>query len=381
MALPDDSDRTDPGMSKPRGTPALAVVPARPQGRMPEMGPLEAFMRDPFITEIMVNDTRNVMVEREGKVTFSGFAFQTIDELNRIVRNILDVTGRIISPDSPYVDVMLGDGSRVNIIAPPLTVLGPAITIRKFPTKRLSLQELLDRQSLDNRMAYFLSLCAQAKVNVLISGGTGSGKTTLLNALAHYIPKHERIVTIEDTPELVIGHINSVRLQTKPQSPGSAAIHARELVANSLRMRPDRILVGECRRAEAFDMLQAMNTGHTGSMTTIHANTTRDALSRLETLCLMADVGLPLLAIRKQITSAIDLVVQIQRFRDGKRRITAISELTGMESEVYSMLEIYRCDNPEAANGPAVYKPTGLVPTFVELLEASGLEVPRTLFS
>ena len=340
------------------------------------MGPLSSLMSDPTITEIMVNDLRNVMVEKDGKLFFSGFAYQSIDDLNRLTRAILDVTGRILTPDQPYVDTMLPDGSRVNIIGPPLTLSGPCITIRKFPAKRLSIDDLMIGQMLDRRMAYFLNACVVGRTNILISGGTGSGKTTLLNVLAGFIPKNERIVTIEDTPELSIGHFNSVMLQTKPQTPASPPIPARELVANSLRMRPDRIIVGECRRSEAFDMLQAMNTGHAGSMTTIHANSPRDALSRVETLCMMSGVELPLTAIRRQIQSAIDLIIQIKRFRNGARRITAITEITGLEGEMITLQDIFES---EADAGP--FKCTGYVPTFLDRLRDNGVDLPRNYFS
>ncbi|MEK6578749.1 MAG: ATPase, T2SS/T4P/T4SS family, partial [Bdellovibrionota bacterium] len=251
-------------IAQPLQTPPETVSPLAP--RMPEMGPLESLMKDPAITEIMVNDLRNVMVEREGRMMFSGFTFKSIDDLNRLVRSMLDATGRVLGPDSPYVDLSLSDGSRVNVVGPPLTLNGPCITIRKFPRRRPSIDDLMNNGSLDRRIAYFLNVCVMGRRNILISGGTDTGKTTLLNALAQFIPKPERIVSIEDSVELAINHPNSVRLQTKPISPSSPPINARELVANALRMRPDRIIVGECRKGEAFDMLQAINTGHLGSM-------------------------------------------------------------------------------------------------------------------
>jgi pilus assembly protein CpaF len=389
----ESEDKTDPGIVLPTPVPPTAQIvalptpngpPARPAARMPEMGPLEVFMKDPTVTEVMVNDLRNVMVEKDGKLMFSGFSYQSIDELNRLTRNILDVTGRVLSPDQPYVDVMLADGSRVNIVGPPLTLSGPCLTIRKFPARKITIDDLMSYGALDRRMAYFFNVCVVGRLNILVSGGTGSGKTTLLNVLSSFVPKGERLVTIEDTAELQIGHFNSVRLQTKPQSPGSAAIGARELVANALRMRPDRIIVGECRRAEAFDMLQAMNTGHEGSMTTLHANSPRDAIARLETLCLTAGVDLPLLAVRKQIQSALDLIVQIKRFRDGKRRIVSVTEVTGMEGEVVTLQDIFvwgaasQGSAPGAA--PGEFKCTGFVPSFVERLRAQGIEFPQGYF-
>jgi len=367
-----DDEKTDPGIILPV-TPETPVVPTP---RMPEMGILSSFMKDPEVTEIMVNDLRNVMVEKNGQIFFSGARFSTLEELQRLTRAILDITGRVLSPDSPYVDTMLPDGSRVNIVAPPLTQIGPCLTIRKFPSRRLSLDDLVQNGQMDKRMAYFLQACTIGKLNLIISGGTGSGKTTTLNALAMTIPKNERIVTIEDTPELLIQQINNVKLQTKPQMPASPPVTARELVANSLRMRPDRIILGECRRGEAFDMLQAMNTGHDGSMTTLHANSPRDALSRLETLCMLAGVDLPVTAIRRQIAEAIDLVVQTKRFRDGKRRVIAVSEVTGMEGDVITTQDIFQA----SADG-AQFKFTGFVPTFMDRLKENGVELPAGFFS
>jgi pilus assembly protein CpaF len=242
------------------------------------LGPLDEFLRDPAISEIMVNDLRNVMIEKDGKLMFSGFSYTSASDLDRLVRGILQPTGRELTPDQPYVDVMLPDGSRVNVIGPPLTLGGPCLTIRKFPANRITVDQLMASGTLDRRMAYFLNLCVVGKLNILVCGGTGSGKTTLLNVLASFIPKGERLVTIEDTAELKIDHFNSVRLQTKAATPGHPGVPARELVANALRMRPDRIVIGECRRGEAFDMLQAMNTGHEGSMTSLHANGPRDGI-------------------------------------------------------------------------------------------------------
>jgi Flp pilus assembly CpaF family ATPase len=344
---------------------------------MPEMGILSPFMKDPEVTEIMVNDLRNIMIEKNGQVFQSPQHFTTIEELQRLTRAILDITGRILSPDSPYVDTMLPDGSRVNIVTQPLTQLGPCLTIRKFPSRRYTLEDLIQSGLMDKRMAYFLQACTIGRLNLIISGGTGSGKTTLLNALAMTIPKIERIVTIEDTPELILPQVNSVKLQTKPQMPASPPVTARDLVANSLRMRPDRIILGECRRGEAFDMLQAMNTGHAGSMTTIHANSPRDALSRLETLCMMSGVELPVVAIRRQIAEAVDVVVQTKRFRDGKRRVIAISEVTGIEGgEMITTQEIFTA-SPDGSQ----FKCTGFVPTFLERLKENGVELPAGFFA
>jgi pilus assembly protein CpaF len=363
---------------------ASAPTAAAPQVRMPEMGALSAFMKDPTVTEIMVNDIRNVMVEKDGKLVFSGLALSTLDELNRLVRNILDITGRVLSADQPYLDLMLPDGSRVNIVAPPLTQNGPCLTIRKFPTRRLGIEDLLQTGMFDKRMAHFLNACVLGRLNILISGGTGSGKTSLLNALVQLVPKGERVIAIEDTPELVINHSNSVRMQTKARTPTTGPVTARDLVANSLRMRPDRIIVGECRRAEAFDMLQAMNTGHGGSMTTVHANAPRDALSRIETLCMTAGIDLPILAVRKQINSAIDLLVQIKRFRSGKRRITSITEVTGIEGDTITLQEIFNYEtdpkNPQN-NDAGHFVCTGFVPTFLDRLADQGIELARNFFA
>ncbi|OFZ18269.1 MAG: hypothetical protein A2X94_07465 [Bdellovibrionales bacterium GWB1_55_8] len=391
----DREEPTDPGITLPPMKPSQkrppvipTPAPAMPKpplvGRMPDMAALDALMKDPSITEIMVNDIRNVMVEKDGKMSFSGFAFRSIDELNRLTRNILDVTGRILSPDSPYVDVILADGSRVNIIGPPLTLHGPCLTIRKFPSKRFMMEDLIGHHMVDRRVAHFLSFCVVGRLNVLISGGTGSGKTTLMNALIGFVPKNERLVTIEDTPELVVGHANSVQLQTKPQTPTLPPVLARDLVANALRMRPDRIIVGEGRRGEAFDMLQAMNTGHSGSMTTVHANSPRDALARLETLCLMGGVDLPLIAVRKQIASAIDVIIQLKRLRNGRRHVVQISEVTGMEAETFTLQDIFGFEvGAKAAPGDAMnasFPATGLVPTFVDRLREIGLDFPPNYF-
>ncbi len=366
-------DPTDPGIELP--------LDANPKLG----GPLEALMKDPAITEIMINDVRNVMVERDGKISISGFTYSSTKDLNDLVRKLLQTNGKALSPDSPYVDIALPDGSRVNIVGPPLTTGGPCLTIRKFPARRLSIEDLINNNSLDRRVAVFLNACVAGRMNILISGGTGSGKSTLLNALTAFIPKSERIITIEDIPELCLSHANSVRLQTKPQSPGSPPITARDLVANALRMRPDRIIVGECRRGEAFDMLQAMNTGHAGSMTTIHANSPRDALSRLETLCMLSDVELPLIAVRKQIANALDLVVQVKRFRTGNRHVVAIAEVTGIESDTLTLQDVFKYElatkasNSDAERG--TFRCTGLVPTFIDRLKDHGVELPQNFFA
>lgn len=380
-ASPVKAQTAAPPVSQPRPltvAPATITAPAPASAvtvKMPELGPLDPLMKDPDISEVMVNDLRNVMIEKSGKLQYAGFAIPSLDELNRLVRNILDFTGRFLTPETPYVDTTLPDGSRVNIVGPPITVGGPSVTIRKHPARAFTAEALIRTETLDQRFADFLKFSVQGHRNILISGGTGSGKTTLLNLLLNFVPENERLVLIEDTPELVTRHANSVKVQTKPQTPTAPAITARELLANALRMRPDRVIVGECRRGEAFDMLQAMNTGHEGSMTTIHANSPRDALSRLETLCMMSGIEIPLLAIRRQIESAIDLIVQIKRFRNGKRRIIAMTEITGIEGETITLQDIFAYDD---ARG---FHFTGYVPTYIERLREMGLEFPQSYFS
>ncbi len=371
-----EDEPTDPGVLSIR--PQLTPSRVSAISKMPDLGPLAPLMQDLAVTEIMVNDLRNIMVERKGKLTNAGIRFQSLDDLNRMARNILDVTGRVLTPEHPYVDVMLPDGSRVNLIGPPLSAGGICLTFRRPAVKRFTLESLVNAGTMDAKISFFLSACVAGRTNILISGGTGGGKTVLLNALSSYIGKDERVVTIEDTPELVIPHANSVKLQTKPQSPGSAPIAARELVANALRMRPDRIILGECRRGEAFDMLQAMNTGHSGSMSTLHANSARSALSRLETLCLLAGTDLPLLAVRKQISEALDLIVQIKRFRTGVRKIVNVSQLTGMEGETILLQELFISDphDPDAS-----FRCTGYVPTFMDRLRDEGVDFPSDFFA
>lgn len=351
----------------------MAQTPAK----MPELGPLEPFFRDDSVTEIMVNDTRNVFIEKAGKLLFSGLRIQAPEDLSRLVFNLAAFGGRPLSAEHPYADFMLPDGSRVNVAVPPVTVQGPSITIRRFPAKRPTAEDLIANKTLDQRLAYFLNVCVVGKRNILISGGTGSGKTTLLNLFCQFVPRGERIVTIEDTPEIFIQHENSVRMQTRLREGNQAAIEPRDLLANTLRMRPDRIILGECRRGEALDMLQAMNTGHEGSMTTLHANSPREALYRLETLVLMAGVELPLDAIRKYISSAIDLVVQIKRFRSGARKITHVAEITGMEGEMILMQDIFKLDREDEGTA----KTLGYVPTFLPDLQEMGMQIANDYFA
>ncbi|HZT13063.1 MAG TPA: ATPase, T2SS/T4P/T4SS family [Candidatus Baltobacteraceae bacterium] len=307
------------------------------------LGPLEDLMRDPAVSEIMVNGPKTVYIERSGKIELTGKRFTTGGQLRLVIERIIAPLGRRLDESVPMVDARLPDGSRVNAIIEPLAIDGAALTIRRFGTRRLNAQDLIEKGSANEQMLDFLRACIEARLNVLISGGTGSGKTTFLNIMSGYIPARERIVTIEDAAELSLNQPHVVRLETRPANlEGAGEIKIRDLVRNSLRMRPDRIVVGECRGGEALDMLQAMNTGHDGSLTTLHANSPRDALSRLETLVMMAGFDLPVRAIREQIASAVDLIVQIARLRDGSRKIVSVSEIIGMEGDVVTMQELIR---------------------------------------
>ena len=307
---------------------------------LPDLGLLNIILQDPDITEIMVNDLRNIAIEKRGQIVVTPVRFKTMDELNRVVRTLLESSGKTITPETPLAMTSLPDGSRVHIAAPPVTEYGPCITIRRFP-KRYSVENFISNGTLDVRMAHFLNACIIGKQNIIISGGTGTGKTTVLNSFISLVPPHERVITIEDTAEIPLILPNQVKMMTKPKSLGGDLISARDLVSNALRMRPDRIIIGECRGSEAMDMIQAMNTGHQGSMTTIHANTPRDALFRLETLMMSAGIDLPLSAIRRQISSAVQLIVQIRRFRSGARKIVSIQEITGMEQENILLQEVF----------------------------------------
>jgi pilus assembly protein CpaF len=344
--------------------------------KLPELGALNAFFKDDAVTEIMVNDTRNVFIEKGGKLMFSGLKIQAADELARIVRNLADSAARVVTPEHPYADFMLADGSRVNVAIPPVTVLGPAITIRRFPSKRPGAEDLMANGTFDQRLGYFLNVCVVGRRNILVAGGTGAGKTTLLNLFCQFIPRGERIITIEDTPEIAVAHENSVRMQTRPREGALTPVDSRELLANALRMRPDRIILGECRRGEALDMLQAMNTGHQGSMTSLHANSSREALFRLETLCLMAGVDLPLGAIRKYIATSLDLIVQIKRFRSGARKVTQVTEVTGMEGETILLQDIFGLEK----DGETA-KAMGYVPRFLPELQEMGIQIANDYFA
>jgi pilus assembly protein CpaF len=348
------------------------------------LGPLEDLLADPLVTEIMVNRYDQIYVERAGKIEHTPVKFLANDQLRGVIERIVAPLGRRIDEKVPMVDARLRDGSRVNAIIPPLALKGPALTIRKFAKRKLLVADLIGFGSLTEQMATFLGAAVEARMNVVISGGTGSGKTTLLNVLASFIPTDERIITIEDAAELQLPQDHVISLESRPANiEGEGAITIRDLVRNALRMRPDRIVVGECRAGEALDMLQAMNTGHDGSLTTLHANTPRDALARLETLALMAGLDLPSRAIRDQIGSAINLIVQQSRLQDGSRRITHITEVTGQEGEVFTTADIFLFRQTGMAPDGKIYGqfvPTGYVPGFIDTLSKRGIKVPREIF-
>ncbi len=347
-------------------------------------GPLQPLLDDPTVSEIMVNGPKQVWIERGGKLVRSGVTFEDDAHVIRVIQRIVLPLGRRIDEDHPTVDARLPDGSRVNAVIPPVAVDGPCITIRKFSKDKLTVEQLVEFGSLTEEMAEFLRACVVARLNVVVSGGTGSGKTTLLNVLSSFIPSDERIITIEDAAELQLQQEHVVRLETKPPSlDGKGEVTIRDLVRNALRMRPDRIVVGEVRGGEALDMLQAMNTGHDGSMTTIHANSPRDAVARLETLCLMSGVELPSRAIREQIAAAIDLIIQQTRLRDGSRKITSITEVAGMEGDIVTLTEIFRFEQTAlSAEGKIIgeHKPSGVRPLFMPRLEAAGFKLPPQIF-
>jgi pilus assembly protein CpaF len=347
-------------------------------------GPLEPLLRDKTVSDILVNTYKQVYVERAGKLESVPAAFQDNQHLLRVIDRIVSGVGRRIDDSSPMVDARLPDGSRVNAIIPPLAVDGPLLSIRRFPSDRLQAEDLVSYKALTANMLEFLRYCVNAKLNCLISGGTGAGKTTLLNVLSSFISDKERIVTIEDAAELQLRQDHVVRLETRPANvEGKGAVKQRQLVVNALRMRPDRIVVGEVRGEEALDMLQAMNTGHDGSLTTVHANTPRDALSRLETMIAMANVNLPEKAMRQQIVSAIQIVVQQARMSDGTRKVTSISEITGMEGDIVTMQEIFRFDKLGVGPDGKVlgrFVATGVRPKVCERLKTSGVIVPLDLF-
>jgi pilus assembly protein CpaF len=347
------------------------------------LGPLEPLLRDETVTEVMVNGPRQVYIERSGRLELTNVVFQNDDHVMRIIDRIISPIGRRIDESSPMVDARLTDGSRVNAIIPPLSLIGPVITIRKFSASPFTVDDLIRFGTATPEMFDFLRACVEARLNIFVSGGTGSGKTTTLNVLSSFIPNDERIITVEDAAELQLRQEHVVTLESRPSNiEGKGAIPIRELVRNCLRMRPDRIIVGECRGGEALDMLQAMNTGHDGSMSTGHANTPRDMLSRLETMVLMAGVDLPLRAIREQVSSAVDLIVHQSRMKDGSRRIEFITEVQGMEGDVVVMQDVFLFEQTGVVDGriQGRLRATGIRPKFVEKFEVKGIHLPRGLF-
>ncbi len=347
-------------------------------------GPLEMLLKDPTISDILVNGPHKVYVERRGKMERTDVKFRDNDHLLQIIDRIVSKVGRRVDETSPMVDARLPDGSRVNAIIPPLALDGPSMSIRRFGSNPLKLEDLLNFKAFTPEMAMLMEAGIKARLNILISGGTGCGKTTLLNTLSSFIPSDERIVTIEDAAELQLQQDHTVRLETRPPNiEGKGQVTTRDLVRNALRMRPERIIIGECRGAEAIDMLQAMNTGHAGSMTTLHANSPRDAQARLETMIMMAGLELPIKAMRQQIASAIDIVIQANRLQGGPRKITSISEMMGMEGDVIIMQEIFRFKQlgiDQNGRSFGQYESTGVRPTFVPRLEAAGIKLPSNLF-
>ena len=347
------------------------------------LGPLQPLLEDDTISEIMVNGPKNVYIERKGRLHRVPVTFENNDHVMRIIDRIVAPLGRRIDESSPYVDARLQDGSRVNAVIPPISLVGPVLTIRKFSKNPITIDQLIQFGSITAEAVQFLKACVEARLNILISGGTGSGKTTLLNVMSSFIPNDERILTIENAAELQLRQEHVVTLESRPPNiEGRGEVSIRDLVINALRMRPERIIVGECRGGETLDMLQAMNTGHDGSMTTAHANTPRDALSRVETMCLMAGMDLPIRAIREQVSSAMDVVCQQERMRDGTRKVTTITEVSGMEGDVITMTDIFVFEQTGMENGKIVgrLRPTGLRPKFMDKIETAGSNLPPSIF-
>jgi len=351
-----------------------------------DYGPITPLLHDDSISEVMVNGAGQIYIERKGQLSRSDVTFASEADLIRVIREIAAFVGRRIDDDSPMVDCRLPDGSRVNAIIPPLAIDGASLTIRKFARDPFTVQDLISFGTLTAEAAGFLEACVKAHFNVLVAGGTGSGKTTTLNVLSSFIPDTERVVTIEDAAELQLRQPHKVRLESRPaRIDGSGRISIRDLVVNALRMRPDRIVIGECRSGEALDMLQAMNTGHDGSLTTVHANTPRDTVARLETMVLMAGMDLPVRAIREQIASAVDLIVQVSRLQDGSRRVTHVTEVLGMEGDVVTLQDLYvydhRAGRDDQGRPRGALVSTGLRPRFLEELAAHGVTLPMEFFS
>lgn len=347
------------------------------------LGPLQPLLEDDTITEIMVNGAKNIYIERKGKLHRVPVTFENNDHVLRIIDRIVAPLGRRIDESSPYVDARLQDGSRVNAVIPPISLVGPVLTIRKFSKNPITVDQLVQFGSISSEALQFMKACVESRLNIVISGGTGSGKTTLLNVMSGFIPDDERILTIENAAELQLRQEHVVTLESRPPNiEGRGEITIRDLVINSLRMRPERIIVGECRGGETLDMLQAMNTGHDGSMTTAHANSPRDALARLETMCLMAGMDLPVRAIREQVSSAIDVICQQERMRDGTRKVVTICEVSGMEGDVITMTDIFSFEQTGVESGKVVgsLRPTGLRPKFMDQIEAAGINLPPSIF-
>ena len=347
------------------------------------LGPLQTLLEDETVTEVMVNGAKNIYVERKGKIHRVPVTFESNDHVMRIIDRIVAPLGRRIDESSPYVDARLSDGSRVNAVIPPISLIGPTLTIRKFSKVPITLEQLVQFGTLTPESLQFLKACVESRLNIIISGGTGSGKTTFLNILSGFIPSDERIITIENAAELQLRQEHVITLESRPANiEGRGEITIRALVINSLRMRPDRIIVGEIRDDAALDMLQAMNTGHDGSMTTLHSNSPRDTLSRLETMTLMAGMDLPVRAIREQVSSAIDLIVHEERMRDGSRKVTCITEVVGMEGDIITTTDLFIFEQTGIENGRVLGRmhPTGLRPKFMEKLEAAGIHLPPSIF-
>ncbi len=347
------------------------------------LGPLEPLLEDETVTEIMVNGSKSIYIERKGKIHRESAVFESDDHLMRIIDRIVAPLGRRIDESSPYVDARLPDGSRVNAIIPPICLVGPTLTIRKFAKIPITIDQLIEFGTITPEAVEFLKACVLARINIVISGGTGSGKTTFLNVLSQYIPGDERIITIENAAELQLRQEHVVTLESRPPNiEGRGEVTIQNLVVNALRMRPDRIIVGEIRASEALDMLQAMNTGHEGSMTTAHSNSPRDTLSRIETMTLMAGMDLPIRAIREQISSALELVVHLERLRDGSRKITHVTEIQGMEGDVITMTDLFVFEQTGFEEGRVVgrLRPTGLRPKFMDKIESSGIHLPASIF-
>jgi pilus assembly protein CpaF len=348
-------------------------------------GPIQSLLDDEEVSEIMVNGPKKIFVEKKGKLIKTNITFDDDDHVLRIIDRIILPLGRHVDADSPTVDARLPDGSRVNAVVRPVAIDGPSITIRKFSKDRLQAEDLINFGSLTRPMADFLQACVKARFNIIISGGTGSGKTTLLNVMSGYIPENERIITIEDAAELQLQQDHVMRMETKvSNADGLHAVSIRELVKNSLRMRPDRIVVGEVRGGEALDMLQAMNTGHDGSLTTVHANTPRDAISRIETLVLMAGMDLPLKVVRQQVSSAVDLIVQQTRLKDGQRKVTAVTEVAGMEGDIIVLSDIFKFTQSGVTTDGKVFgevNATGIRPNFTPRLIAAGFNLSADIFA